>query len=683
MTTFYSSFFVIIGLFLFSIGVVAYKNKHVKGIYNLSIFMMAVALFNIISGLHIVLQNPSIKYVLHDLKFSTMSLIPVLMFLFILNYINGEIKLKPRFIIIIFIIPFLTILLTATNFEHNLVRRSTWIEHIDGITIVMNENNLWFYVHLIYSYLISIITCIIGINKWVKSSDYTRKKIAVIFFGATIPWGYNIYYSIKSLTIKSLDLTPMFLAFTALIFLYGILRYKLVDISPISRSIIFDMLNTPSIVFDNHHKVADINNAAAKLLNKSISDCLGLHFNDLTFLDITNNIDNLNNKEILLENNYYKIIVSPVMDSNNKSIGYAILLNNITDHKMYLNEIEAQTFNDSITGLYNRTYFEKKLNFENTFKSIAIIIMDLNGLKIINDGFGHSKGDMILKEFATILLNVFNDCQNIIRLGGDEFVVIIENIKENEVKLRLNNLDDICKKHESHLISVSYGYSLMDTNKQTLFEGLEEADINMYKQKLKRSKKFHKIIIEDFWELLIKKLPYIKDKSSTCGKLAVTFGQYLKLNRYELTKLVDISLIYEIGLVSLLLGNDNVLLNNNDKINNQSMIINGYNILNSSKVYSHLATILLHSKESWDGSGYPYGLIKEEIPYLSRILSLIKFCEKIILQNKDENKIIKILRKESGKKFDPILIAQLIEFIEMGNLKNFNEYKSITTIHFL
>jgi diguanylate cyclase (GGDEF)-like protein len=443
------------------------------------------------------------------------------------------------------------------------------------------------------------------------------------------------------------------------------------------------MLNTPSIVFDNHHKVADINNAAAKLLNKSISDCLGLHFNDLTFLDITNNIDNLNNKEILLENNYYKIIVSPVMDSNNKSIGYAILLNNITDHKMYLNEIEAQTFNDSITGLYNRTYFEKKLNFENTFKSIAIIIMDLNGLKIINDGFGHSKGDMILKEFATILLNVFNDCQNIIRLGGDEFVVIIENIKENEVKLRLNNLDDICKKHESHLISVSYGYSLMDTNKQTLFEGLEEADINMYKQKLKRSKKFHKIIIEDFWELLIKKLPYIKDKSSTCGKLAVTFGQYLKLNRYELTKLDDISLIYEIGLVSLLLGNDNVLLNNNDKINNQSMIINGYNILNSSKVYSHLATILLHSKESWDGSGYPYGLIKEEIPYLSRILSLIKFCEKIILQNKDENKIIKILRKESGKKFDPILIAQLIEFIEMGNLKNFNEYKSITTIHFL
>ncbi|MCT4543552.1 MAG: diguanylate cyclase [Vallitalea sp.] len=683
MTTFYSSIFIIIGLFLFSLGVVAFQNRNVKGIYYLSIFMWTISLFNILCGLHIVIQNHTAKYIFHELKFSVLPFIPVLMFLFILNYTNKEIKIKKWFIVVIFIIPVLTIILNATNSVHNFVRKYTWIEQINGITMVMNDNNWWFYVHLIYSYIISIIVLIISIKNWLKSSDYTRKKITIIIFGALIPWIYNIYYSIRSLVSKSLDLTPMFLAFTALIFLYGILRYKLVDISPMSRSMVFDMLNTPAVVIDNNYKVADINHAGAILLNRSINECIGLCIDDLTFLGQTKNIEDFNKKEIVLNNSYYKTIVSSVMDSNNELIGYAILLENITDHKMYLQEIEAQTFNDSVTGLNNRNYFQKRLDFYTndkcTGKSLAIVIMDLNGLKIINDSFGHDKGDSILKGFATILIKVFNNANNIIRLGGDEFVVIIEDITKEEIEVKLNELDEICKKHDTHLISVSYGYSIIKTDEKTLNEGLKVADINMYKQKLKRSKNFHKIIMADFWRLLVNKFPNIKEKSSISGKLAVTFGQYIKLNRYELTKLVDIALIYEIGLVTLVLPNGKDSFN--QEINNQSMIINGYNILCSSKIYSHLADILLHSKESWDGNGYPYGLIQEETPYLSRVLALIKYLEEIILQN--EVDMVKNIKKESGSRLDPLLVSKLVEFIELGNFKNLGDYNSITTINFI
>ncbi|MCR4611421.1 MAG: GGDEF domain-containing protein [Lachnospiraceae bacterium] len=103
--------------------------------------------------------------------------------------------------------------------------------------------------------------------------------------------------------------------------------------------------------------------------------------------------------------------------------------------------LEAMAYNDSLTGLYNRAKAEKKFaKLMEEEKDYFLINMDLNGLKRMNDKFGHEKGDLLIITFADILKTCFNDIGTIIRMGGDEFLVIIEAEHESEIKPALTNM---------------------------------------------------------------------------------------------------------------------------------------------------------------------------------------------------------------------------------------------------
>jgi diguanylate cyclase (GGDEF)-like protein len=150
-------------------------------------------------------------------------------------------------------------------------------------------------------------------------------------------------------------------------------------------------------------------------------------------------------------------------------------------------EISFLAFHDSLTGLYNRTFFDEEILRMDTSRNlpISLIFGDVNGLKIINDSYGHFYGDEYLKTVAGTIKSSCRQEDLVVRWGGDEFVVLLFRTSEQQAR-------EIIFRIESNLVairdfpvtvSVSFGVSTKTSKDQNIANLIEEAEFEMYNQK--------------------------------------------------------------------------------------------------------------------------------------------------------------------------------------------------------
>ncbi len=164
-------------------------------------------------------------------------------------------------------------------------------------------------------------------------------------------------------------------------------------------------------------------------------------------------------------------------------------------------ELESLSIKDELTGLYNRRGLLSMVTQQYSIakriqKTLMLVYVDLDGMKQINDLYGHQEGDNALKDTADILKNAFRETDIIARIGGDEFVVfgmVIEHKGLNIVTSRINeklerNVGEyVARSAKPYTLSLSNGIAFADTEKPFSFDSmLSEADQNMYLQKQKK-----------------------------------------------------------------------------------------------------------------------------------------------------------------------------------------------------
>jgi diguanylate cyclase (GGDEF)-like protein len=161
-------------------------------------------------------------------------------------------------------------------------------------------------------------------------------------------------------------------------------------------------------------------------------------------------------------------------------------------------ELGNLALTDELTGLYNRRGFmavaERQMRLgRRTGRGMLLFMMDVNGLKSINDSFGHLEGDCALKRTSAVLEETFRDSDVVARLGGDEFAVLaIEAAGHSEptIKARLfERLKSISAEQSRYEISLSVGVARFDPrNVTSIGELIVKADQAMYEQKRRRSR---------------------------------------------------------------------------------------------------------------------------------------------------------------------------------------------------
>src|SRR5467141_2279243 len=160
-------------------------------------------------------------------------------------------------------------------------------------------------------------------------------------------------------------------------------------------------------------------------------------------------------------------------------------------------ELGNLALTDELTGLYNRRGFmamaERQMRLgRRTGRGMLLFMMDVDGLKQINDSFGHLEGDRVLKRTAEVLEETFRDSDVIARQGGDEFAVLaIEAAGHSErtIQARLfDGLDSINAEQSHYEISLSIGFARFDPrNCTSIGKLMAKADQAMYEQKRRRS----------------------------------------------------------------------------------------------------------------------------------------------------------------------------------------------------
>jgi len=188
-----------------------------------------------------------------------------------------------------------------------------------------------------------------------------------------------------------------------------------------------------------------------------------------------------------------KVRVSPVKDNEGLTTHYVAVLEDITEQKAQREALEFMAMHDSLTDLPNRSLFYDRvfqsiLNAEHEQKSIAVMLMDLNHFKVINDTLGHHVGDMILKKIAARLQMGVKSYDTVARMGGDEFLVLLTDVDEKLAMSIANRLLDIVRRPlsvEGHNfdIGMSIGVALYPRDGDDPDQLIQRADVAMYSAK--------------------------------------------------------------------------------------------------------------------------------------------------------------------------------------------------------
>lgn len=205
-----------------------------------------------------------------------------------------------------------------------------------------------------------------------------------------------------------------------------------------------------------------------------------------------------------------EVSVSLLRDSDGNIRGFCGTTREITERVRMEEKLKFLSMHDSLTGLYNRAYFEEELiRVDNSrFLPLSIICFDLNGLKIVNDTMGHKAGDELLVAAARVIRKPFRSNDMVARVGGDEFVVVLPNTDEAAVQSVIRRIREAIDEHNSNnpkiLISVAMGWATRHTNNVTLNEIYKQADASMYRDKLLSGKNTRSIAIKSLMNVMEK-----------------------------------------------------------------------------------------------------------------------------------------------------------------------------------
>ncbi len=349
-----------------------------------------------------------------------------------------------------------------------------------------------------------------------------------------------------------------------------------------------------------------------------------------------------------------------------------VVVRNITERKQTEQRLQYLSFHDMLTGIYNRFYFEEELNRLDTKRQtpLSIIMGDINGLKIVNDTFGHQEGDRLLVDAAMILRKICRKEDIVCRFGGDEFAVLLPKTKKETAMKICNRLRRACEKAERELAPLSFalGVATREEVDQAFDIVLREAENMMYRDKPLDSRRTRFSMITSFQRALADKSAETMEHGKRIQDLVKEIGIRLGLSSMKHNEMGLLAALHDIGQIAIptdILMKPCYLSENEWELMKKHPEI-GERIARSVPDLVNIAEAILSHHERWDGKGYPRGLKGKQIPLFSRILAIADAYDVMVngrpykkaVNHKDA---VEEIKNCAGTQFDPELVKPFVE----------------------
>ncbi|MGE5676499.1 MAG: HD domain-containing phosphohydrolase [Pseudomonadota bacterium] len=360
-----------------------------------------------------------------------------------------------------------------------------------------------------------------------------------------------------------------------------------------------------------------------------------------------------------------------------------IIIRDMTERALLEKKLRFMAERDSLTKLFNRLYFEEQLNkYENTFvEKFTLLLLDIDGLKLMNDTLGHLYGDLIIMAVADIISVLFGDIGCVSRVGGDEFGILLDGLSQLEIEGKLNELKNMVREYNEKTdtlkVSISFGYSHCKNVKVNSKWMFQEADNNMYQNKLLKEASNRSSLVKTLMKALEARDFITEGHAERMEANAVRMGEYLKLSQKQMDRIKLLVKFHDIGKV----GIPDIILNKPSRLTEEEWKIMkthsniGKRIAEASTELEEIAQLILMHHERWDGQGYPLGVKGEDIPIECRILSIVDAYDAMTNDRPyrkamPEGAAEQQLEEGAGSQFDSNLVRAFKEIIEGRNSIN-------------
>ena len=446
---------------------------------------------------YFVAERPAMLRFIYDAKLAVIAFLAVLVFIIIIQLYRVQQYFPTWLTPTLCIVPGVTALFALTTNTHDFLLKHFEVLATDPLTMISATRGAWFFVHTGYSIaLVLAMVCIIIFRYKDLPKAYRSSLWPLVVASAILLVG--IAAEITHPGKHGIDMVLVAANLASLLFYVAIVRNGRSDYLQIERREIFNYLDPAAFVLSLDGQVLDMNRPA-----RSFLDILGENAEGEPFDQF---MQSLYAREKLIHkgadspeeggDSYFVIAKYPViyrmhrqslLDSAGAHAGAVVTLTDVTLNRLFIERLQNMAGIDGLTGLHNRYGYQNLLRTLDIPENlpICVIMGDVNGLKRVNDTYGHAEGDRFLVAVADDFKSSLNQWSYGARVGGDEFVIVAircdmaggERII-NSIHAALERVDNLPERP-----SIALGLAVKSEPAQNINSLIANADTEMYSTK--------------------------------------------------------------------------------------------------------------------------------------------------------------------------------------------------------
>jgi diguanylate cyclase (GGDEF)-like protein len=418
----------------------AWRSRELPGAL-VFIIMLVLAMMWALAGVgELAAATLRSKLIWANIQYISITLFPVAWLALSLDYTGRRAWLTPWRLGALSLIPLVTQIMLWTNGYHHLMRATVWLDTSGSYPVVGRTFGPWFWVQCFYGYALLGIAIGIIVAATIALPYFYRRQPLALLVGSLIPLGSNATFVFAPDVMPAFDYTPLATALAGIIVAWGIFQIRIFNFVPVARHALVENMSDGVLVLDHANRVVDINKSARALIGKPLASILSQPIAQCweawAQLAIPRS-SGTGQADLHLNNSaaprHYEVKWSP-LTRHDRLVWRIVVLRDVTERVLMEENLRYQTLTDSLTGLPNRTLFMTRLEDaihrarRHQDAGFAVLILDLDWFKLVNDSIGHLAGDALLQSVAAKLKHCVREADTVARMGGDEFMILLNSI---------------------------------------------------------------------------------------------------------------------------------------------------------------------------------------------------------------------------------------------------------------
>jgi diguanylate cyclase (GGDEF)-like protein len=478
-----------------------WRNRSRPGAVPFAILIALSTAWVVEATLEYLSTDLSTKLLWADIQYLSIVFVPVALLATALDYTGKRRWLTRRNLCLLCVVPLIMLGLQWTNSHHLLMRSRAWLDTSGGHAVIGRTFGPAFWFHAAYSYGMIMVAIAFLLYAAVSRPPAYRKQPSILVAGVAVPFIWNLIYLLKPGIVPEFDYTPAFFTLGELIIAYGLFRFGVFNLVVVARDTLLESMSDGLLVLDRAGVVMDLNEAARALIDRPVTDIMGAPVAeswaawkqvagpyhegaDLAFVSVGTGESRRN----------FEVKISDLQGRANIE-GRMLVIHDVTERSFLEESLRRQALTDGLTGLANRTLFMSKLADQVHLarrypeRLFAVVVLDVDRFKLINDTVGHPAGDSVLENVATRLRRCVREIDTVARLGGDEFLILLAEIGDlRDAVVILERIQDEMRspfhvRQQQMLVSVSTGVVVWNASYRDAEDLLHAADTAMYQAK--------------------------------------------------------------------------------------------------------------------------------------------------------------------------------------------------------